>query len=40
MLNSNLIIPTNQEELETMVKNLHNSLDIKDVKIEELHNLQ
>ena len=39
MLNSNLIIPTNQEELETMVKNLHNSLDIKDVKIEELHNL-
>ena len=39
MLNSNLIIPTNQEELDAMVKNLHNSLDIKDVKIEELHNL-
>ena len=38
-LNSNLIIPKNKEELEVMVKNLHASLDIKDVKIEELHNL-
>ena len=38
-LNSNLIIPKNNEELAIMVKNLHASLDIKDVKIEELHNL-
>ena len=38
-LNSNLIVPKNQDELEVMVKNLHSSLDIKDVKIEELHNL-
>ena len=38
-LNSNLIIPSNKEELDSMVKSLHCSLDIKEVKIEELHNL-
>ena len=38
-LNSNLIVPKNKDELDVMVKNLHASLDIKDVKIEELHNL-
>ena len=39
MLNSNLIIPTNQEELAIRWLKIYNSLDIKDVKIEELHNL-